>query len=60
VVTLAPPSEVTLPPLIAEVLVMELAAVVTNVGNKFPLRPLNAGKLICENPSKESSVKNNM
>ena len=55
-----PPFELILPPLSAEVLVIEVAAVVANVGNKFPLRPLNAGKLICANPLKESSVKNNM
>ena len=61
VLILAPPSDVTLPPLFAKVVVMDVAAVVVaNFGNKFPFRPLNAGKLICENPSKESSVKNNM
>ena len=61
VVTIAPPSDVTLPPLFAEVVVMDVAAVVVaNTGNKFPLRPLNAGKLICANPSKESRRKNNM
>ncbi len=60
VVTIAPPSEVILPPLLAVVLVIELADVVVNSGNKFPFRPLNAGKLICANPSKESSVKNNI
>ena len=61
VVTIAPPSDVTLPPLFAEVVVMDVAAVVVaNTGNKFPLRPLNWAKLICENPSKERSIKNNM
>ena len=59
-IILAPPSDVTFPPLLAVVVVMDVAAVVVANTGKFPLRPLNWAKLICENPSKESSIKNNM
>ena len=40
-IILAPPSDVTFPPLLAVVVVMDVAAVVVANTGKFPLRPLN-------------------